>query len=315
MALSIREADAKRLLWSSKSDGISEEPTAPQTPQAKPNGLSTESWLSPRSLLNGVCAPVDSQTDLEDLPRKYPWLLSSRLTVKPDVLLKRRGKSGLVKLDLTWDQAQAELQKLMDTEFTYQGLTGTLDHFILEPFFPHDEDTNEYYVAIRTLREGDEVLFSVRGGINVGNVDEHARRVLIPVSRSFSQPCEAKGRAASAETPAVQGQEEGSEECTMTRDDLAGRLAGLFCDVADSAAKTLLPQFVAELYQRFCDCHFAFLEINPFCFDARHQTFVVLDCAAKLDHAAEFLCDKIWGQICFPSPFGRRFTEEERYIR
>ncbi|PHJ19713.1 atp-citrate synthase isoform x1 [Cystoisospora suis] len=314
MALSIREADAKRLLWSS-SEGVFEEPTAPQTPQAKQNGVSTESDFPSPALLRGVCAPVDTQTDLKELPRKYPWLLTSRLTVKPDVLLKRRGKSGLVKLDLTWLQAQAELEKLMGKEVTSQGLTGTLDHFIVEPFFPHDEDTNEYYVAIRTLREGDEVLFSVRGGVNVGNVDEHARRLLIPVNSSLLQLSDNGHAGASVETPSASRRGDGCEESVYSKDELLKRLSGLFCDVADPSAKALLPEFVAELYQRFCSCHFAFLEINPFCFDADHQTFVVLDCAAKLDHTAEFVCDKVWGHIGFPSPFGRRFTEEERYIR
>ncbi|CBZ54438.1 cDNA FLJ55447, highly similar to ATP-citrate synthase, related [Neospora caninum Liverpool] len=350
MALSIREADAKRLLWTRLSDPTPATGATPQTAHVPAyNGFASSDAAhvdESCSLLRGVCVAVDSTTDLEDLPSAHPWLLTSRLTVKPDVLLKRRGKSGLVKLDLSWADAQKELKALMGTQFTMQGLTGTLDHFIVEPFFPHDVAANEFYVAIRTLREGDEILFSHRGGVDVGNVDEHARRVLIPIesqAKNDAEPISAMtngcvpaavpAAAAPCSTSlsagdAMKGNVNGStqpktleeiskrgSECRLTQEELVSLVAPLVTDVAGNEAKKALPVFLAELYRQFCEMHFAFLEINPFCFDAATHAFAILDCAAKLDHTAEFLCDKKWGHICFPSPFGRRFTEEERYIR
>lgn len=47
--------------------------------------------------LEGVFLRVENQN---------PWLLSKKLVVKPDQLIKRRGKGGLLKLNCTWDEAK-----------------------------------------------------------------------------------------------------------------------------------------------------------------------------------------------------------------
>lgn len=39
-------------------------------------------------------------TDFTELTNKEPWLSSTRLVVKPDMLFGKRGKSGLVALNL-----------------------------------------------------------------------------------------------------------------------------------------------------------------------------------------------------------------------
>ena len=49
-----------------------------------------------------------------------------------------------------------------------------MEDFIVEPFVKH-EASDEYYVAIRSIREGDEVLFYHAGGIDVGDVDSKAQ--------------------------------------------------------------------------------------------------------------------------------------------
>ena len=36
---------------------------------------------------------------LSKLPERHPWLLTTPLVVKPDQLIKRRGKSGLILLN------------------------------------------------------------------------------------------------------------------------------------------------------------------------------------------------------------------------
>ena len=43
---------------------------------------------------------VDEKTNLNDLANQHPWLLSQPLVVKPDQLIKRRGKLGLVKVNV-----------------------------------------------------------------------------------------------------------------------------------------------------------------------------------------------------------------------
>lgn len=43
---------------------------------------------------------VTQSTDFADLINQQPWLSSSKLVVKPDMLFGKRGKSGLVALNL-----------------------------------------------------------------------------------------------------------------------------------------------------------------------------------------------------------------------
>lgn len=44
----------------------------------------------------------------------------------------------------------------------------------MEPFIPHGA-SDEYYLAIRSGREGDEILFHHEGGVDVGDVDAKAQ--------------------------------------------------------------------------------------------------------------------------------------------
>lgn len=75
-----------------------------------------------------------------------------------------------------------------------------------------------------------------------------------------------------------------------------------------------MAQFIQALYNAFVALHFAFLEINPFCF--KNDEVHILDVAAKLDHTASFLCVDRWcGPVEFPSPFGRVLTDAELYVR
>ncbi|XP_055801521.1 ATP-citrate synthase subunit alpha chain protein 1-like [Solanum dulcamara] len=45
-------------------------------------------------------AQFTESTDLNELVEKEPWLSSTQLVVKPDMLFGKRGKSGLVALNL-----------------------------------------------------------------------------------------------------------------------------------------------------------------------------------------------------------------------
>lgn len=118
----------------------------------------------------------------------------------------------------------------------------------------------------------------------MGDVEQTAERLLVPV-----------------------GQEEGD---IQEKD-----LEALVSAVTDSRAKAFLPSFLRSLYARFCSLHLAFLEINPFSFDAETNTFRLLDAAAKIDRTADFLCQVAWKGLELPNPFGRELTPEELYIR
>jgi ATP citrate (pro-S)-lyase len=220
---------------------------------------------------------VGPETDLDSLTKEHPWLSSARVVVKPDQLIKRRGKNGFILLDAPWDEARRWISDRMKTEITVDDVTGILDHFIVEPFIPHNEE-EEYYVAITSVREGDHILFYHQGGVDVGAVDEKAEKLLVPVG---SYP---------------------------SAGDIEQKLLGNL-KVED---RNIVAGFIEGLFKLYADCHFTFLEINPLVVvDGRVH---ILDLAARLDSAADFLCKTKWGGIEFPSPFGRVLTKDEAYI-
>ncbi|HRD17405.1 MAG TPA: ATPase, partial [Methanothrix soehngenii] len=112
----------------------------------------------------GNLALVGPETDIEGLEAENPWLKTTRLVVKPDQLFGKRGKLGLVLLDADWEEAKEYLNEKMGLEVTIGGITGRLSYFLIEPFTPHKE---EYYVAISSDYEGDNIFFSMDGGVGV----------------------------------------------------------------------------------------------------------------------------------------------------
>jgi ATP citrate (pro-S)-lyase len=89
--------------------------------------------------------------------------------IKPDQLIKRRGKHGLVKLG-----SVAELRSWFNErkgQYVQVGRTnGRLSHFIVEPLCKH-KDEEEYYLAIYSRREHDVLMFYEEGGVDVGDID------------------------------------------------------------------------------------------------------------------------------------------------
>lgn len=220
---------------------------------------------------------VGPETKLDALVQEYPWLSSTQVVVKPDQLIKRRGKSNLLLLNASWEEAQRWISERMNKEITVGNVTGVLDHFIVEPFIPHVEE-DEYYVAITSVREGDNILFYHQGGINVGDVDAKAEKMLV-LAGSIPEA-----------------------------DDIEKELLGN----VPAEQRALIAGFIESLFKLYADSYFAYLEINPLVVvDGRIH---ILDLAAKLDSTAEFICSDKWGQVEFPSPFGREITKEEAYI-
>ena len=81
----------------------------------------------------------------------------------------------------------------------------------------------------------------------------------------------------------------------------------LLLNISDSI-KAPLAAFIQELFDLYINLHFTYLEINPLVVTS--NGIHVLDVAAKLDQAAEYLCSTKWGKIEFPPPFGREAYPE-----
>ncbi len=220
---------------------------------------------------------IGPETDLKRVPEESPWVRAEKLVVKPDQLIKRRGKSKLLLLNATWAEAEKWIKERMGKELAVGNVTGVLDHFIVEPFIPHKEE-DEYYVAIVSVREGDNILFYHRGGIDVGDVDAKAERWTVPMDQ------------------------------LPTSKEIEGRLLG---NVPEER-RALIAGFIEGLFKFYSDLNYAYLEINPLVVVG--DRIYPLDLAAKLDDTAEFECGAKWGDIEFPSPFGRVLSKEEAYI-
>ena len=84
---------------------------------------------------------------------------TDKLVAKPDQLIKRRGKAGLLCLNKDYKVSGDWVQERAGKPVTVEKTTGTLNTFIIEPFLPHPQEA-EYYVCVNSAREGDWILFT-----------------------------------------------------------------------------------------------------------------------------------------------------------
>ncbi|XP_072524063.1 ATP-citrate synthase [Salminus brasiliensis] len=222
-------------------------------------------------------ATATAETDWERLTQDHPWLLTERLVVKPDQLIKRRGKLGLVGVDLDLQGVREWLKPRLMRETTVGKAKGVLKNFLIEPFVPHSQE-EEFYTCIYATREGDYVLFHHEGGVEVGDVDSKALRLLVGVDEK------------------------------LTEDAVTEQL---LVHVPDEK-KEVLASFIVGLFNLYEDLYFTYLEINPLVVNG--EGVYVLDMAAKIDATADFICKPKWGDVEFPPPFGREAYPEEAYI-
>lgn len=221
-------------------------------------------------------AQVTPDTTLDDLVRERPWLVECGLVIKPDVVAGRRGKQGLILLNATWDEARNWLVTQRGREVTIGDIKGKLTHFLIEPFVAVQQ---ELYMAIKTDRAADEMLFSTRGGVDVEEHWQEVRRLHIPLG---------PGR--------------------LERPDWQRWLA----DAAPSPLVDQLAGFADSLYRHFVALGFSYLEINPLAVTA--AGLVPLDLKCRLDDAARFEAGELWGDLEFPAPFGREAAPAERFV-
>jgi ATP-citrate lyase beta-subunit len=218
-------------------------------------------------------ALVTPESKEKEVLSANPWLKTEKLVVKPDQLFGKRGKHGLVLLNADWKGAWKWIQERMHKTVTVGKTTGELTHFMIEPFTPHAED-EEYYVAIRSEREGDVVYFSPKGGIYV---------------------------------------EENWDKVIETRIPALSTAADVEFKLPEIKRRDEVIKFLRELHRLYSEGGFAYLEINPFSFSSTGEV-VPLDLVAKLDDTAMFECRKLWGEVEFPAAFGATMTKEEEFV-
>ncbi|KZT20946.1 ATP-citrate synthase [Neolentinus lepideus HHB14362 ss-1] len=294
----IREYDAKLLLayWLPRSPSVSSEPLA--TPFSYPEPRVAQIAWEPDT------NTVTAETLLPS------WVSTTKLVAKPDQLIKRRGKAGLLALNKDWPDAKKWIEERAGKPQRVEHTVGTLSTFIVEPFLPHPSNT-EFYICITSSRDEDTILFTHEGGVDIGDVDAKALRLSIPILKPFPS----RAQVEAALLPHV-----------------------------PAAKKPTLVDFIVRLYSVYVDLHFAYLEINPLVVldaaDGKAPQVQYLDMAAKLDQTAESICGPKWSvardlsvydghgasaggkvtadrgpPMAWPAPFGRDLTKEEAYIQ
>lgn len=222
-------------------------------------------------------ATVNLDTDLSTLVVDHPWLKETKLVVKPDQLIKRRGKLGLIAVNKTIDECIQWIQARMNKDQQIGAACGKIKNFIIEPFIPH-KDEEEAYVCIYSHRTADTILFHHQGGVDIGDVDAKALKLDIPVGHNVS----------------------------------LDEIKSILLVNVTEAKKERIANFVHALYQAYVNLYFTYLEINPLV--VTDDGMYILDLAAKLDSTADFICRPKWGEIEYPPPFGRDAYPEEAYI-
>ena len=232
---------------------------------------------------------VTPDTDLGKLPNQHEWLKTEKLVVKPDQLIKRRGKNKLILIGADYNQAKAWIEAKSRVPISIhgkfdangkpidKGTVGKLTDFIIEPLIPH-KDSDECYLAIMSTKDGDTILFYHKGGINVGDIDSKAMRLEVTI-----------GTLPSA---------------TEIEKQLLRKMP--------AELRKFVAGFIEALFKFYADLNFTYLEINPLV--VSKDSIIPLDLAAKLDSTAEFESGDKWGKIIFPAPFGRNLTKEEAFI-
>lgn len=104
----------------------------------------------------------------------------NRWVIKPDQLFGKRGKYGLLGVNLNNANIRKWWTDYHQKEVVIGKQSGRLNTFLIEPFVPH---TEEYYVAIKTERDHDVIYFSHAGGIEVEENWDTVQSIDIPLNR------------------------------------------------------------------------------------------------------------------------------------
>ncbi|KAJ7568788.1 hypothetical protein O6H91_01G048300 [Diphasiastrum complanatum] len=219
-------------------------------------------------------AQVTSDTDFNKLANEEPWLNSTRLVVKPDMLFGKRGKSGLVALNLDLAGVEAFVKDRLGKEVEMGGTKGPITTFIVEPFVPHNE---EYYLSVTSQRSGVDISFSECGGIEIEENWDKVKTIFVPTEQA------------------------------LTAEVSAPLIATLPLEI-----RSTIDAFIKGVFEVFFDLDFTLIEMNPF--TLVHGKPYPLDMRGELDDTALFKNFQKWGNIEFPLPFGRVLSPAEETI-
>lgn len=214
---------------------------------------------------------VTSLEQLDHLATANKWMHDGRLVAKAHEAIGSRMKLGLVKVDLDLKGAIAATREILGRTVG----TMTISQVIISEMVPHEV---EYYLAVKSTREGADILMANFGGIEVESRWDEIKRISVDVG----------------DIPSIEQLEKLAKEAGFK-----GKLAG------DAA------QFAKKLFECYEQEDGQYLEINPLSVTSEGE-LIALDMVTMLDADARFRHPD-WN-FSFASEFGRPYTEDETAI-
>jgi len=221
----------------------------------------------------GILVPnyvvVTSVDELTKLSEVNEWLKKAKLVVKAHEALGSRFKLGLVKVGLDLNGAVASAKEMLGR------LVGsiTVSQVIVSEMIAHKE---EYYVSVKSTREGTDVLVANCGGIEVESNWDRVKKLPVEVGAK----------------PANDALEK------LAKD--AGFTGGLAKKVAD---------FAGKMFACFDNEDAQYLEVNPVVARESDGELVALDAVTLLDADSKFRHPD-WN-FPFAAEFGRAYSKNE----
>ena len=224
----------------------------------------------------GITVPhyvvVISVDELTKLGHANEWLKKSKLVVKAHEALGSRFKLGLVKVGLDLKEAEAATKEMIGRQVG----SITVSQVIVSEMIPHKE---EYYCAVKSTREGTDILVANCGGIEVESNWERVKRLSVEIGEQPSEVALEK----------------------LAKD--AGFSGSLLKKMADFAGK-MFTCFDSEDAQ--------YLEVNPVVLREHEHELIALDAVTLLDGDAKFRHPD-WN-FAFAAEFGRAYSKHEMEV-
>jgi ATP-citrate lyase beta-subunit len=215
---------------------------------------------------------LTSIDQFDPLAQANAWMRNGKLVVKAHEAIGSRMKLGLVKVDLDLAGAKKAVTEMLGKNVG-SGLTVT--QVIVSEMVPH---STEYYLAVKSVREGADLMLASVGGIEIESQWDKVQHVAIEVG-----------------DPALAAEIEA-----------AAKKAGFSKDLVPKVV-----EFAQKLYQCYDQEDAQYLEINPLVLSASGE-LVALDAVTLLDADSRFRHPD-WN-FTFASEFGRPYTSDERAI-
>ena len=221
----------------------------------------------------GILVPnyvvVASIEELTKLGEVNEWLKHAKLVVKAHEALGSRFKLGLVKVGLDFSGAVAAAKEMLGRQVG----SITVSQAIVSEMIPHKA---EYYVAVKSTREGTDVLVANCGGIEVESNWDRVKTLPVEIGAKPSH--------------------EALEQ--LAKD--AGFTGGLVKKVGD---------FAGKMFACFDNEDAQYLEVNPVVARESDGELVALDAVTLLDADAKFRHPD-W-HFEFAAEFGRAYSKNE----